>query len=205
VNNAIQGHPESPRLWEKLIDKILRKIGLKPTTHEPCLYYGHMNGSYTLFLRQVDDFAIATTTEAQATEIIRQINNHLRLPIHNLGVINRFNGMDVDQTRHFIKIHCTKYIKKMTATHTWIPLQTMGHTKLPFPSDQAALTRLLQCVPPETTEQKLELECRMGIKYRHVMGEVMYPMVKCRPDISTHTILLSQYMNHPREEHYLAL
>lgn len=27
VNNAIQGHPESPWLWEKHIDRILRQIG----------------------------------------------------------------------------------------------------------------------------------------------------------------------------------
>jgi hypothetical protein len=50
VNNAIQGHPESPRLWEKHIDAILRDIGLKPTTHEPCFYGGHINGQQIYFL-----------------------------------------------------------------------------------------------------------------------------------------------------------
>jgi len=40
VHNAIQGHTESPRLWEKHIDKILKNLGLKPATHEPCLYSG---------------------------------------------------------------------------------------------------------------------------------------------------------------------
>jgi hypothetical protein len=50
VHNAIQDHTESPRLWEKLIDKILRQIGLKPTTHEPCLYHGIYKGQYMLFM-----------------------------------------------------------------------------------------------------------------------------------------------------------
>jgi hypothetical protein len=50
VHNAIQGHPESPRLWEKLIDKILCNIGLKPTKHEPCLYHGRYKGHYMLFM-----------------------------------------------------------------------------------------------------------------------------------------------------------
>jgi hypothetical protein len=36
---AIQGHPESPRLWEKHADSILRELGLNPTTHEPCLVF----------------------------------------------------------------------------------------------------------------------------------------------------------------------
>jgi len=85
VHNAIQGHPESPRLWEKLIDKILRKIGLTPTEHEPCIYMGTYKGSYTLFMRQVDDFAIATGTEDTAKQIIADINEHIRLPIKFLG------------------------------------------------------------------------------------------------------------------------
>jgi len=85
AHNAIQGHPESPRLWEKLIDKILRKIGLTPTEHEPCIYMGTYKGSYTLFMRQVDDFAIATGTEDTAKQIIADINEHIRLPIKFLG------------------------------------------------------------------------------------------------------------------------
>ena len=39
VQGALQGHPESPRLWAQLIDKIILKLNLKPCTHEPCLYY----------------------------------------------------------------------------------------------------------------------------------------------------------------------
>jgi hypothetical protein len=81
VQNAIQGHPESPRLWEKYIDKILRRLGFKPTTHEPCLYSATLNGNFTLFLRQVDDFAIATSDRAMADHIIDEINANLRMPM----------------------------------------------------------------------------------------------------------------------------
>jgi hypothetical protein len=36
---AMQGHhPELPRLWECLIDKILYDMGFTPTVHEPCLF-----------------------------------------------------------------------------------------------------------------------------------------------------------------------
>jgi hypothetical protein len=39
VQGALQGHPESARLWEKLIDKVIRELNLQPCTHEPCLYF----------------------------------------------------------------------------------------------------------------------------------------------------------------------
>jgi hypothetical protein len=42
---AIQGHLESPHLWEKHADKILREIGLTPTVHKPCLYSGIFHGN----------------------------------------------------------------------------------------------------------------------------------------------------------------
>jgi hypothetical protein len=59
----MQGHPESPRLWEKHIDRILRDIGLTPTIHEPCIYSGLILGERVLFMRQVDDFAISASAQ----------------------------------------------------------------------------------------------------------------------------------------------
>ena len=52
---------------------------------------------------------------------------------------------------------------------------------------------------------RTSLEEHMGIKYRKAMGEIMYPMIKCRPDISPHAIILSQFMANPAEVHYEAL
>jgi hypothetical protein len=45
----------------------------------------------------------------------------------------------------------------------------------------------------------------MGFHYRQVIGEVLYPMTKCRPDVAFHITKLSQYMDNPAEEHYLTL
>ncbi len=44
VRRAMQGHPESPRLWEKWCDKMIQQHQFKPTTHEPCLYTGIWKG-----------------------------------------------------------------------------------------------------------------------------------------------------------------
>jgi hypothetical protein len=45
----------------------------------------------------------------------------------------------------------------------------------------------------------------MGFSYRQVIGEIIYPMMKCRPDISFHATKLSQYMDNPAAIHYQAL
>jgi len=67
ILSAMQGHPESPRLWEKHADAILQELGLTPTTHEPCLYSGIIDGKRIIFKRQVDDFALAVPDERTAT------------------------------------------------------------------------------------------------------------------------------------------
>ena len=205
VLHAIQGHPESPSLWEKLVDKILRDIGFTLTVHEPCLYSGHIQGQYTLFLRQVDDFAIAAKEKATADYVIQGINKQLQLLIHIMGTIERFNGIDVEQTQRYVKLTCSKYITKLEKSYPWLSQIPKTNLPLPFNADKYHLNKLLTCTPPATDADRLALEKRMGVKYRKLMGEILFPMVKCRPDISSHAIILSQFMANPGEAHYLAL
>ena len=100
----MQGHPESPRLWEKHCDRILKKIGLVPTTHEPCLYSGYIEKARVYFKCQVDDFAIACQEECIATIIFDAIDLELQIPIKRQGLITLFNGLDVLQSQWYIKI-----------------------------------------------------------------------------------------------------
>ncbi len=44
ILSAMQGRPESLRLWEKHTNAILRELGLTPTIHKPCLYSGIITG-----------------------------------------------------------------------------------------------------------------------------------------------------------------
>ena len=122
VLSAMQGHPESPRLWEKHADKILRGIGLTPTVHEPCLYSGTFNHHRVLFMRQVDDFAIASTDANTSDMLMDLIDDELSIPIKRQGYLDMYNGVDIYQTRHYIKINIKTFIDKAFAKHiaTWI-------------------------------------------------------------------------------------
>ena len=58
ILKALQGHPESPQLYDKQISKMLiQELGFKATVHEPCLYYKRDDtDNITLILDQVDNF-----------------------------------------------------------------------------------------------------------------------------------------------------
>ena len=130
VLKAMQGHPESPRLWEKHADRILRDLGLTPTVHEPCLYSGVYNGKRVLFLRQVDDFAIAAPDEKTSDMLMDLIDEKLSEPIKRQGYLDLYNGVDILQTRHYIKLNVKTFIEKVFEKH----IETWMKTSYPTPN-----------------------------------------------------------------------
>ena len=40
LKKTLYGLGRSPRHWHKLVDSVLRDIGLEPSAHDPCLYQG---------------------------------------------------------------------------------------------------------------------------------------------------------------------
>ena len=210
VKGALQGHPESPRLWAELIDNILRNLNLKPCSHEPCLYYTNNfnnTGKTVLFLRQVDDFAISCEDKATSQSVIDIINSKMTVNIKELGTIERFNGVDVLQTKHFIKLYNNTYINKILQRHDWIhqeQLPPLHNLPLPMKSD-TQYQRNLEQQPIPTEKEIQQLEKEMGFGYRQAIGELIYALVTCRPDISYPVIKLSQYSTRPTRAHFEAV
>lgn len=104
-----------------------------PSKHEPCLYSGTYKGHHILLRRQVDNFAISAKSKEVCYKLIEDINKHMQNKIHKLGLLQRFNGVDVLQSRNHVKLSNKTYIEKIlkgkniidnhSATHP-IPTQT---------------------------------------------------------------------------------
>jgi hypothetical protein len=95
----------------------------------------------------------------------------------------------------------------MLTNHHWLLPANQPTPCLPLPinPDKAFLEAIENAVPPATEEERLQLEQEMGFKYKQVMGELIYPCFKAQPDISPASIKLSQYMDNPAREHYIAI
>lgn len=207
VHRALQGHPEAPRAWATLIDTILQtKLQLKPTKHEPCLYHGYYKGKEILFLRQVDDFAVAAATQSLTGEVINEIDKYMKIKIKDLGKLTRYNGVDVIQSKHFIKLNNPTYIRKIIQEHSWmIENYDTPNKPIPIPVDKHFSRQLEEAQPPTTDEDKVKLQIKMKFNYRQAIGELIFAMVTCRPDISFPLIKLSQYASNPAQQHYEAV
>ncbi len=209
VHGALQGHPESARLWALLIDDIIRTLNLKPCSHEPCLYYTdnfNNTGKKLLFLRQVDDFAISCEDKETALEVIKEIDSKMTVRIKHLGQITRFNGVDVLQAKHYIKLYNKTYINKILQRHDWIHTESHHPHSFPLPmKSDNNYQRQLENQPLPTPEEISALEREMGFGYRQAIGELIYALCTCRPDISYPVIKLSQYSTRPTRIHFEAV
>lgn len=210
VMRAMQGHPESSRLWEKHMDKIVRKFKFKPTVHEPCLYEGYVDGERCIFKRQVDDFAIATNKEETAHKFFDWIDDELTMPMKRMGLVKLFNGIDILQSRHFIKLSCETYIEKFCIKHLkeWMndaQLRDMANRPLPIPTHETFMKNFQNTSgdPDEKVQEQLKNDFKFG--YRSGIGELIYAMVTCRPDISTAVVQCAQHSVCPSKYHYHAV
>ena len=206
VNNALQGHPESPRLWETHIHGIIvDDLGFSPTTHEKCLYSkrDQASGNLQMILRQVDDFSVSADSQELCQTTIRQIGSRLKAPLNDLGIIRKFNGVNILQTRWYVKISCEDYILKILMQHNW---QDLRASNLPVPMRSKSNYQLeLELAPrPATLQEQQNIMTQAGFSYRMVTGELIYALVVARVDISFAVIKLLQYGSNPASIHYQA-
>ena len=196
----LQGHPEAPRQWSRHIDAILKQHGFTPTVHAPCLYRAVYRDENVLFLRQVDDFAIATNQEALYTSICNALDSHLLVPMKRQGLLTHYNGIDIIQSRDYITIHVGSYIRRIIASHGWTDMHKVA---LPMSSDNEHIRALDSASPPLSEADCLLLE--KLFRYRGCVGELIWAMITTRPEVSFPVTKLSQYSTAPAALHYQAV
>ena len=68
-----------------------------------------------------------------------------------------------------------------------------------------AYIRELDSAERPTTDAKMEALKRKYFSYRKAIGELIWPMITTRIDISFPTVKLSQYSSSPAAPHYLVV
>ena len=207
AKHALQGHPEAGKLFEELAnDILLNRIGLTTTSHERNLYCGTFDGHPVYVCRQVDDLAIAAPTIDIGQNLIAAIGSHVTLAGNSL--LTKFNGVQVEQSKQYIRIYSTDYIDRLLARHGWVTPSTTddcpSFTKEPMSSPTYKQIDS-EVGPPEHSSEGIALTHASGFSYRQLLGELIYVYVTCRLDIGFALTKLAQYSQHPAPIHFNAL
>ena len=217
IQHALQGHPEAGVLWEHHINAILtgKPLHFTSTRHEPNIYVGKFSGKLILLCRQVDDFSIACDDPKIADAIYDIIGHALKLPGESTvpfvkqGVVSKYNGIDVLQSRDYTKLSCETYIEKLLVAHGWdTPHKSDGCvlSKHFEPLPQNLIPQLYTDVgPTEHTADHQKLEDCMQFAYQALLGELLYAFVISRPDIGYALVTMAKFASHPAKIHYQML
>ena len=157
-----------------------------------------------MLLRQVDDFAVSAQDEATCSAIIKEIGKYLQVPLNDLGLIKKFNGVNILQSRHYIKVSCEDYLTKILETHAWTNLMA-ANLPVPMRSDTVYQRQLETAIRPETNSDQQHMQRQMGFSYRMATGELIYALVTARPEVSFAITKLTQYGSNPALIHYHAV
>ena len=106
------------------------------------------------------------TNDSISKELIGIIDKEMSIDIKDLGIIHRFNGVDITQTRQYVKMSNATYIQKIINEHP-VMFNDYFPKKIPIPApdDRNFAKSLETAEPPTTTEAQRKLQLEMGFNY----------------------------------------
>ncbi len=183
---------------------ILQELGLTRTVHEPCLYSGTINGNRVILKRQVDNFTIAAPDEITAKIHLDKINYKLSILMKCQGYRGMYNGINVLQTRDYIKISSYLFINKICDKYlaTWMHNFTSPDTwPTPLPTNPTWYKKFNSAVGNPEPKVQACLAKTMQISYQSGVGELIWAMTTTRPDLAFTSVKLPQAKFAPHEHH----
>jgi hypothetical protein len=106
------------------------------------------------------------------------------------GLVSHYNGIEIVQSRDYIKIHVEGYIDKILDGHGWsTPSSTEGSTVEPVePVHPNTINELETTIGPKDPKAAAALATSSGFGYRKGIGELIYAYATCRVDIGYATV-----------------
>ena len=114
-----------------------------------------------------------------------------------------FNDIYVTQSQRFVKLSCKTHISKILESHKWTKRTNASPLHSPMNHHKKYMADVKFTTRPTDTDPKIVLEKEMKFLYRQAIGELIFAVITCRPDILYSIIKLSQYNTKPAHIHYL--
>lgn len=184
LQKALYGLKESPRVWYDCFDKFIQTLSFVRSNYDYCLYVNRANKDPIYILIFVDDLLICCKNK----NIIEEIKTSLmkRFAMKDLGKIKSYIGIDIDYSddKHVMTLNQTKYIESLAAKYN------LEYSKL--------------YDTPMETNLKLEQSQVVdeSIKYRNIIGELLYISTGTRPDVAYSVNYLSRYQSCYNQTHF---
>lgn len=174
---ALYGLRESPRAWYETFNDFLEKLNFVRSKHDYCLYVNNTNNDSIYILVFVDDILICCKDKRKIHEIKTKLMQ--KFVMKDMGKVKSYIGIDIDYDCEKGKMTLSqeKYIESLAVKYN------LENAKL--------------YNTPMETNLKLDqaTETDESIKYRNLIGELLYISTGTRPDVAFSVNYLSRYQS----------
>ena len=189
LNKALYGLKQSPRQWYFKIHSYLTKLGFISSENDPCLYVIRTDKEFMALALYVDDLLIAGSSIDRVLQIKSEL--HKRFEMKDLGEAKVCLGLEIHRDRSARKLWLgqEKYARTVLARfgmETCKPVST--------PMESSVQLEKADDTTPATTAP-----------YRQAIGSLMYLMVGTRPYMAFCVGKLSQFVENPTDDHWVAV
>lgn len=177
LKKALYGLRESPRVWYETFDCCVNKLGFVKSKYDNCLYVKRSEKDTIYLLVFVDDLLICAKARREITKIkIELMKNFV---MKDMGKVERYIGIDIDYNENLgiMKLSQKNYIESLSEKYN---LEDEKFYDTPME-------------PRLKLEQAKNVDER--IKYRNLIGELLYICSGTRPDVAYCVNYLSRFQN----------
>ena len=129
-------------------------------------------------LQQVDNFVVATKNKSTVISLINEIDLYMTIHIKDLGLLTRYNGVDITQSKYYVKLSNETYINELLAEHKWLINDNMiSNIPLPIKNVTTFNQQMEQAVEPMEEKEIQDLQLQMGFNCRQAIGELIFLMI----------------------------
>ena len=113
LERSIYGLKVSPKQWNVLLDKVMKKLRFRSCPFQPCLYIWRSGNKFAIVLVYVDDILMTSNDEDKLKEI--KVRLKMEFETTDLGEVEKFLGMQVyrDWNKQLIILHQQNLIKSV--------------------------------------------------------------------------------------------
>ena len=186
LKKSLYGLKQSGRLWNHTLHEFFNSNELTQSRVDPCVYFRKSDDSFLIIVVVwVDDLIIGARNVQLLNEIKELLKN--RFKMKDLGPLKYFLGIEFTQVKGSIKLAQSHYTKKLLTKFGMID----------------AKPRSTPCEPkPDIVNGDSQ---PLHVKYREVVGSLIYLMTCTRPDLSWTVTRLSQKLEKPGPAEWVML
>ena len=107
LKKSLYGLKQAPKAWYAKIDGFLLSLNFVQFKSDPNVYLKLIHGSLMIIFLYVDDLLITGSSEDEIASLKDAMNHAFSMT--DLGLLSQFLGLEIDQTKHGIKVHQYNY------------------------------------------------------------------------------------------------